>query len=679
MKNKITKLSLILAFSSFALSAQTKEDVNLTIKDYDLAKLNKLAKEFSTKYKKDYERAVGIATAKGLPLNGVDGEGRYYELVGLKDGTEDLKYYVAFNSTKTNQVLFNNSATNSSIQTGRVQHLHNGGSLGLNLEGQGVTVGEWDGGAVYAGHVSIGASRVTNKDNSNSFDDHATHVAGTMIANNQIPDIKGMAPQGMLWSNNFNNDLPEMTTQAGEGLILSNHSYGANYEFYNFHNDPTDFGRYTGESRNLDLLLYTADKYLPVYAAGNGRNGLVNNAQTGYIYFNTTKGGDDLMHGDAVSKNAVVVAAINGITEYTQPSDVIMSDFSQWGPTDDFRIKPDISAKGVSVKSSITGSSTATDTYPGTSMAAPAITGVFALWQQYHKLLYPTKGFMRAATVKALMAISADEAGSYKNAGSNQVNVSGEGPDHRFGWGVINAKRGAEILRDSKPAVAATVVTEAELANGATYEITVITDGSMPLKAAISWTDPAGNIINGIDNVQKALVNDLDLRIIRPNGTEVLPWALNKSWSNIFASRMDNDVDPLEVVDYRGPVSGVASAGTYTIRVTHKGQLVNGTQKFSLIVYGISETASTENNIFDNLNVYPNPTNDYVTISADLVSIAGAKIKLYDVVGKLIYSEDNLFYNTNSAQINLAGLNSGVYMLNIENGNLKQTVKVVKK
>src|SRR5690554_8137142 len=288
------------------------------------------------------------------------------------------------------------------------------------------------------------------------------------------------------------------------------------------------------------------------------------------------------MHGDAVSKNAVVVAAVEGVTNYQQPSNVVMSSFSQWGPTDDFRIKPDISAKGVAVKSVGITSNSDTATEQGTSMAAPSVTGVFALWQQYYKHLYPTRVKMRAATVKALMAISADEAGA------------ADGPDHRFGWGLINAKRGAEILRDSKSstAIGESVVYEGTLSNQQVYEIEVEVDGTMPLKAALAWTDPAGTTKSGTDDNTPVLVNDLDLRIIRQsNNQEILPWALNKSWSNIYASKTDNNVDPIEVVEHKGAATGLAQAGMYTIRVSHKGTLTNGNQKFSLIVHGIKSNS----------------------------------------------------------------------------------------
>jgi subtilisin family serine protease len=54
-----------------------------------------------------------------------------------------------------------------------------------------------------------------------------------------------------------------------------------------------------------------------------------------------------------------------------------MSSFSNYGPTDDGRIKPDISA-GVNVYSAILTDQTY-ETCKGTSMAAPAITGLIVL------------------------------------------------------------------------------------------------------------------------------------------------------------------------------------------------------------------------------------------------------------------------------------------------------------
>ena len=51
-------------------------------------------------------------------------------------------------------------------------------------------------------------------------------------------------------------------------------------------------------------------------------------------------------------------AAVEDADPYTS-ANVLMSDFSAWGPTDDGRVKPDVVANGVGVYSSIATSDTA--------------------------------------------------------------------------------------------------------------------------------------------------------------------------------------------------------------------------------------------------------------------------------------------------------------------------------
>ncbi len=64
-----------------------------------------------------------------------------------------------------------------------------------------------------------------------------------------------------------------------------------------------------------------------------------------------------------------------------QTSGPFISDFSSWGPTPDLRIKPEITAHGGSILSSITGGSY--DRLSGTSMACPNLAGVVVLLRQY--------------------------------------------------------------------------------------------------------------------------------------------------------------------------------------------------------------------------------------------------------------------------------------------------------
>ena len=686
MKCKLSKLFFLALLGAFSLkgAAQDAEGRKKIVKDYDLNYLNKIAQDFSDKFKVNYEKALKVASEKSLPVEGMYENGAYYALKGIDEETGNLLYYKTYNNTNER----------SSVQTARAQHLYNEGSLGINIQGQGMILGIWDGGQPQASHQNLGISRVTNKDGQTTTNsgqsgiDHATHVAGTMIGSglNKI-EARGLAFQGFLWANTWTNDIAEMTTQAAQGLLVSNHSYGA--DLANFVDNPGIFGRYTAESRAVDVVTSNAPNYLPVYAAGNDRSG-VNGTST---LLNSTKGGYDLMAFDAVSKNAVVVAAIEGFTTYTGASSAVMSSFSQWGPTDDFRIKPDISSKGVDVYSSSMPTVTSVNVYglkDGTSMAAPSVTGVFALWQQYFKKLNTLRGLenMTAASVKALMAHTASQAGAYRLRGSNQVLVSQPGPNPIFGWGVINAEGGAQILKDAFKSNPTAVFKELELASGQEYVLNVTLDGTEQLNATIAWTDLPSNPVSGTDSSVSLLVNDLDLRVYLPSDTTmsnpILPYALNKSWANMYTTKADNNVDPIEKINYYSELSGLARAGVYKIKVTHKGNsLSGGKQKFTLIVSGgvvsFDESASSQNVTFKDLKVYPNPVNDVLNISGDIAEIENAKVAVFDMLGKKVYENASLFNFSGDASIDVSYFNSGVYIVEISNGNKVETKKIVVK
>src|SRR5690606_15155051 len=138
--------------------------------------------------------------------------------------------------------------------------------------------------------------------------------------------------------------------------------------------DASFFGTYNATSQAWDDIMYNAPMYQVVWAAGNDRDS--------YGVLNPTKNGSDLLASASVSKNVFVVGAVTQVNNYTGPSSVQMSDFSNWGPTNDTRIKPDIVAKGIGVVS--TSSSGDSDYAPaqGTSMAAPAVSGGMLLLQQ---------------------------------------------------------------------------------------------------------------------------------------------------------------------------------------------------------------------------------------------------------------------------------------------------------
>lgn len=560
--------------------------------------LAKMAKDYANEATSNYAKAVSLAKEKGWPLTMRTKNGGTAQLVGV-DFFGFPQYFTTWNTTVP-------------ATTTRASQLWPGGSTGLNLTGSSNKVtgklGIWDGGKVLNTHVEING-RVVQKDNPTSTSDHSTHVAGIMIALGINPVARGMAYGAQqLIAYDFNNHISEIATES-DSLLLSNHSYGtisgwyynsspadssaARWEFWGRSTDNEDykFGYYSSEAQAFDSITYNAPWYLPVLAAGNPRD--QNGPAVGqpYYRYNANNVMDSagnrpagISNNDSYntiatygnSKNVLTVGAIQGLPSgYNKPSDVVMTGFSGWGPTDDGRIKPDVVADGVNVTSSIATSNTSYATYSGTSMATPNATGSLYLLQEYYAQLHPNT-FMRSSTLKALTIQTADEAGT------------SPGPDYQFGWGLVNVQKAANVITSSYHNKNDTII-EKVLNNGGTYSITVTASGTGgPIVATLGWTDPAGavDLVNVLNNTAPKLINDLDLRITK-GGSTYKPWVLDPKNPGFGATTGDNILDNVERINVDSTVPGQ----TYTITVSHKGTLQRGAQAYSLIISGIGGTA----------------------------------------------------------------------------------------
>ncbi len=111
----------------------------------------------------------------------------------------------------------------------------------------------------------------------------------------------------------------------------------------------------------------------------------------GIIIYNNVSGDIKMNVGDAkiavcsISQDDGEMLAAEGSGKLKinrkQTSGPFISDFSSWGPTPDLRIKPEITAHGGSILSSVTGGSY--DRLSGTSMACPNLAGFVVLLRQY--------------------------------------------------------------------------------------------------------------------------------------------------------------------------------------------------------------------------------------------------------------------------------------------------------
>jgi hypothetical protein len=585
MNTKILlNLGVVITTLCLSCTAVAQSDVALATRK---AELQELSAKLHKRDQADRQQAQAYARRVGIPLRRELPNGKVLELQRFDSAARPVFY------------VTNNLDAADTVSTDEVRP---GGSAGLDLDGAGMTVGEWDGGAIYAHTDFIG--RLTQVDSATSISGHSTHVAGTLIGagDGLEPRSKGMAYAAHLDAYDWNSDTAEMATAAAGGMLVSNHSYGIAAGWLYIGDvapntwwwiggaadtdveDP-NFGYYDNESQLWDQIAIDAPYYLIIKGAGNDRTDTGPSPgeeytvidQNGNPLFISTlsrnadcaPAGYDCLPTNSVAKNILTVGAVDdvpgGYSPLSGPSQVLMSPFSSWGPTDDGRIKPDVVGNGVFLISAW-HESPFYAAAAGTSMAAPNVTGSLLLLQEHYEDIHGSGNYMRSATLKALAIHTADEAGD------------ADGPDYAFGWGMLNTKNAAKVITEDG---ADHHIIEGSLIPSTVDSVQInVTQENAFITATLVWMDQPGSVVTPtLDPQDLMLVNDLDLRI-KIGPSTYMPWVLNPAVPAAAATTGDNFRDNVEQVVISG-----AGTGTYTIEISHKGALFNGeNQDYALII-----------------------------------------------------------------------------------------------
>ena len=575
MKNYLFILCIVTVIVLITVSNSTAQ---IDLKEY--------AKQRSLQWQSQRILAESVAVLKHMPIRVDREDGSSIELQRFENG---LPLYYATDNLNAAKTLSTNKVWPS-------------GGNGFSLTGEGVILGEWDSGKPRPTHQEYSGRILSTQ---GTLSSHSAHVAGTMIATGVNSNAKGMSYKASLQCFDWNNDDAEMASQAALGLRVSNHSYGTITGWYTDYatgyfgdgrwvwfgdtavseTEDYNFGFYDGEAQSWDNIAYSAPNYLIVKAAGNDRNESIPYlGQQHWVLVNgswalSTKargadgriGGYDCISHSALAKNILTVGAVNAIPGgYTNPSNIVMSDFSCWGPTDDGRVKPDIVADGVGLYSSVQTADNAYGTMSGTSMASPNTAGSVGLLLQEQNNLHGSTPLL-SSTLKAIIINTADEAGP------------NPGPDYMNGWGLMNTLKAVQLMRQDSIDGTNSHIREMLLHQGDTISIDIGCNGIDTLMTTICWTDPQGTpTAPALNPTNRMLVNDLDLRIIKKiTKQNYYPWILNPSSPSLAATTGDNIRDNIEQVRVTSTQRTV-----YTAQITHKGILSGGSQNVSLAISG---------------------------------------------------------------------------------------------
>lgn len=368
---------------------------------------------------------------------------------------------------------------------------------------------------------------------------HGTHVCGSVLGDGRASagKYRGVAHAAQL--------MIESLYNSGGGLTIPPDLFDLFHPVYTngarIHSDSwgsTVFGFYTSQSRDVDEYIWAHPDMSVFFAASNdGEDG----NSDGVVDL-------DSLGSPATAKNTVSVGAsenfhnsgeasgyINGLfsgfsapplifDSTSQPYDGVhqgMAAFSSRGPCDDGRVKPDIVAPGTDVIStrSRAAAGTAWGVAPdntsylidgGTSMSTPLAAGCAALMRQYFaertSHTNPSAALIKATMINGARSLFPGQYGT----GDDQEIPGGPRPNNVEGWGQIDVEG---TLFPAAP-VSVAYFEGPALATGETNLHLVNLGGTNALRVTLCWSDFPGS-----PGSSKSLVNDLDLRVIAPDGT----------------------------------------------------------------------------------------------------------------------------------------------------------------
>jgi len=351
------------------------------------------------------------------------------------------------------------------------------------------------------------------------------------------------------------NMTPMLSQAYAQGARIHSNSWGD-------HSSPT--ANYSAAARDIDAFVYAHPDMLVVFNTGN--------------YATNDPVPPNTLSSPGCAKNTLQVG---GTRMPNDNVDDVLTGYSLQGPARDGRIKPDVVGPAFVLAGDTDlkiGTNNCSISFQGgTSWSSPTIAGAAALVRQYYTdgfypsgVATPANRFVPTAALLKATIIAAARPVPNLLSGSTGIQPAKPVPSSEQGWGF-------PVLDDALYFPGDVVhlhVNDATtgLAQGEIATTSVTVTAGVPLKAVLVWTDPPGTAKATIDTTPQ-LVNDLDLRVIGPDGKVTFG---NESLHPGQPDRINN----VEVATLATPVTG-----TYAITV-NAARVANGKQSYALVITG---------------------------------------------------------------------------------------------
>jgi subtilisin-like proprotein convertase family protein len=279
-------------------------------------------------------------------------------------------------------------------------------------------------------------------------------------------------------------------------------------------------------------------------------------------------------------------------------------------------------------------------------------------------------------------------------ATTNSYSVSGLAEGSTYYWRILPKNSACSGIFSSEYRFTTGVVSCPGTVASTNVPITIGTTANITINSTLNI--PSGGIISDVNitmNVTHTWINDLTATLISPSGTQVQLFArpctsgsilninatFDDSGSNVVCGTNPGISGTVKSTQLLSAFNGESSTGTWTLRILDSFNQDGGSlDSWNLNICTIQPLSTEDNEIkISDLIIYPNPNNGNFNIQFNSNSGNEIKVNVHDVRGREIYSKSYTNNGLFNETLQLENVQSGVYLVTVQDGSRKTTKKIV--